>query len=217
MLTSWALRCSLLLVIVGVAAGQVQMAEEPHHHLAFRNEALSIFQPKIAPGETTLEHLHSHDEVTVCISGSNMRSRPHDGDWGKPGQPCAPGQVSVSEYAGKQSSHTVQNAGSGVFQLVVVDSLRDQGWPENRLLSAETPKPTRETRAFEIFDLRLDKNASTGTHVHSGPSVLVLVSGEASAGKRRLRRPGEWVLLPAGKPHNVSIRNDTRLIEIEVR
>ena len=119
LVTFW---CSFSVAIAGVAAAQVPMEQEPHHHFAFENETLKVFQPVIMPGETTLEHLHSHDEVTVCISGSTMRSHSPGVDWSSPGRACTPGPVSVTEYAGKPAGHTVQNVGHGVFLLVVVDN-----------------------------------------------------------------------------------------------
>jgi quercetin dioxygenase-like cupin family protein len=209
--------CSFSVAIAGLAAAQVPMEQEPHHHFAFKNETLKVFQPVIMPGETTLEHLHSLDEVTVCISGSAMRSHNPGADWSIPGRACTPGQVSVTEYAGKPASHTVQNVGDGVFRLVVVDNLREKDWSTNQPLSAAATRLARETRAFQILEVNLNHGSSETSHVHSRPTILVLVSGEVTSGRKRLRQPGQWLLISKGEPHRLSSQRGARLIEIEVR
>jgi quercetin dioxygenase-like cupin family protein len=209
--------CSFSVAVAGIAAAQVPMEREPHHHLVFKNEALSVFRPNIAPGETTLEHLHSHDEVTVCISGSSMRSHSPGADWSNPGRVCTPGQVSVTEYAGKPASHAVQNVGGGVFDLVVVDNLRERDWSTYQPVSAAATTLARETRAFQIFEIKLDRGARGTSHVHRRPAILVLVSGEVTDGKKRLSQPGQWLLISEGEPHRLSSPRDAQLIEIEVR
>ena len=203
--------------VAGVAAGQVPMSEEPHHHLVFENEAVRIFEPRIPVGETTLEHLHSHDDLTICISGSSMRSHGPGADWGRTGEPCPPGQVSVAEYAGKPASHTVQNAGSGVFQLVAIDNLKESGWSTSAAASGVATRLTKETRAYQVYEVRLDGTARETRHVHSRPTVVVLISGEVMAGDKPLRQPGRWTLIAAGQPHMLSTRSEGRVIEVEVR
>jgi quercetin dioxygenase-like cupin family protein len=219
LLTLW---CGFSVAMAGIASAQappaaVQMDQEPHHHLVFQNEALKVFLPVIKPGETTLEHLHSYDEATVCISGSTLRTRSAGGDWSNPGRACPPGQVGVSEYAGKPASHTVQNAGDGVFHLVVVDNIRQKDWSTDPPMSAVATTLARETRAFQIFNVKLDRGSAGTTHVHSRPTIVVLVSGEAASGKKRLRQPGDWVLISAGKTHRLSAPHGAQLVEIEAR
>jgi quercetin dioxygenase-like cupin family protein len=217
MLAPLALWCGFAVAIAGVAVAQVPMEQEPHHHLAFKNGTLSVFEPSIPPGETTLEHLHPDDDATVCISGSNMRSQHPGADWSNPGQACNPGQINVSEYAGKPSSHTVQNVGSGVFHLVAVENMRESGWSTNLPLSAAATVLAKETRAFQIYEVKLDKNSRGTSHVHSRPTILVLVSGEVTAGKKRLDQPGQWLLISEGKPHALTTQCEAKLVEIEVR
>jgi quercetin dioxygenase-like cupin family protein len=193
------------------------MEQEPHHHLVFKNGALSVFEPSIPPGETTLEHLHAHDDVTVCIGGSNMRSQTPGADWSPVGEPCPPGRIDVTEYAGKPASHSVQNVGSGVFRLVTVENLRESGWSTNPALSAVATALAKETRAFQLYEVKLDKNSRGTSHIHSRLTILVLVSGEVTAGKKRLDQPGQWLLISEGKPHALTTQREAKLVEIEVR
>ncbi len=217
MLAPLAFWCSLAVVIAGVAAAQVPMEREPHHHLVLKNGALSVFEPSIPRGKTALGHLHPYDDATVCIRGSNMRDQRPGADWSNPGHACSPGQINVSEYAGAPSSHTIQNVGSGVFRLVVVENMRESGWSTNLPLSAAATVLAKETRAFQIYEVRLDKNSPGTSHIHSRPTILVLVSGEVTAGKKRLDQPGQWILISEGKPHGLSTQREAKLAEIEVR
>jgi quercetin dioxygenase-like cupin family protein len=199
------------------ASAQVPMEKEPRHHVVFENEALRVVEPSIPAGDTTLEHLHVHDDTTVCISGSHMRARRSGADWSPVGEPCRPGQINVTEYAGKPASHTVQNTGAGVFHLVVVENLREAGWSTNPPLSAVATALAKETRAFEIYEVRLDNSSRETSHVHNKPTIVVLVSGDVTAGKQQLGQPGRWVLIPADQPHRLSTKSEAKIVEIEVR
>ncbi len=209
--------CGFVWAFVSIAVAQVPMELEPHHHLVFENAALAVLEPTILAGETTLEHLHSHDNATVCITGSNMQSQHPPADWSASSQACSPGRINLEEYTGKPFSHAVRNAGAGVFHLVAVENLRVSGWSTNPPLSALATVLTKETRAFQIYDVKLDNSSQETSHVHRMPTIAVLVSGNATAGKERLDQPGRWVLIPAGEPHKLSTPREAKLVEIEVR
>jgi hypothetical protein len=208
---------SFAFIIAGAAGAQVPMEQEPHHHLVFENGALRVLEPTIPAGETTLEHLHSNDAATVCISGSRMRSQRPGASWTDPGQPCKPGEVNVAEYAGKPSSHTVQNVGTNVFQLVDVENLREKDWSIYLPLSAGATELVKQTRAFQIYEVKLDRSSPESRHIHKRPTILVLVSGDVTAGIQRLDQPGQWLMVSGGEPHTLITQHDARIVEIEVR
>src|SRR5579862_8621968 len=93
---------------------QVPLEQEPRHHLEFANQSLRVISPRIPAGDTTLEHLHTHDDATICIHGSTVRAKQPGGEWSNPGAVCVPGTPGLTEYTGKPRSHIVQNVGSGV-------------------------------------------------------------------------------------------------------
>ena len=200
-------------MLSGLIAAQVPLEQEPRHHLLFSNEFLRVIAPQIPPGDTTLEHVHTHDDATVCIHGSETRGKQPGADWSKAGTACMPGRIGVTESTGNPRSHTVQNVGSSVFHLVLVENLKDSGWT-----SYEAPagmKPVRESRSFRIYDVQLS-GSSGPLHSHAVPAVVILVSGEATAGNKRLDQPGAWAYFPSGEKHQIAAR-DAHLIEIEVR
>jgi len=203
-------------MLSGLAAAQVPLEQEPRHHLEFANESLRVISPQIPPGDTTLEHIHTHDDATVCIHGSEVRGKQPGGEWSKPGMICTPGQAGSTEYTGKPRSHTVQNVGSGVYHLMLVENLREGGWKENEALHAAGLKILRENRSFRMYEAELS-GSSVAAHSHEVPTVVILVSGEAMAGDKRLDQPGRWAVVPAGSQHQVTSPGNARVIEIEVR
>jgi quercetin dioxygenase-like cupin family protein len=203
-------------MLSGLIAAQVPLEQEPRHHLEFANEWLRVISPQIPPGDTTLEHLHTHDDATVCIHGSEIRAKQPGTEWSNAGTACVPGRTGVTEYTGMPRSHTVQNVGSGVYHLLLVENLRESGWKKNEPLIAAGLTMTRETRSFRIYETELS-SSSGGLHYHEVPTVVILVSGEAMAGDKQLDQPGRWAYIPAGDKHQIAARGKARLIEIEVR
>ena len=200
----------------GIAAAQVPIDQEPRHHIEFANDALRVISPQIPPGDTTLEHMHTHDETTICIHGSSTRGMPHGGEWGRAGMPCTPGNAGLTEYTGKPRSHTVQNVGSDLFRLFLVENLRESGWRDNAALDVSGLKVARENRSFRIYNADFS-GAGVTEHTHEVPAVVVLVAGQAKVGEKHLEQPGQWALIPAGEKHRVAAQGDARVIEIEVR
>src|SRR5579871_5439090 len=96
---------------------------------------------------------------------------------------CNPGAIGMTEYTGKARSHTVQNVGTGVYHLLLVENLRESGWA-----AAPAPidgmKVLRENRSFRVYE------GPPGEHAHDVPTVVVLVSGHATAEGKDLEQPG---------------------------
>ena len=177
---------------------------------------LRVISPRIPAGDTTLDHLHTHDDVTVCIHGSEVRAKSRGGEWSNPGAVCMPGRIGVTEYTGNPRSHIVQNVGSGIYHLALVENLRNGGWKSNETVQVPGLKMARESRAFRIYETELS-GSSEPLHAHQVPVVVILVSGEAAAGEKRLDQPGSWIYIPAGEKHQVAAEGAARLVEIEVR
>src|SRR5579872_2780202 len=148
-------------VLSGLIAAQVPLEQEPRHHLEFANESLRVISPQIPPGDTTLEHLHTHDDATVCIHGSEVRAKQPGAEWSNAGTACSPGRVNVTEYTGKPRSHTVQNVGASTYHLLLVENLHESGWKNNEPLAVEGMKVARETRSFRVYESELSDTRGT--------------------------------------------------------
>lgn len=206
----------LAVLLAGTAAAQIPLEQEPHHHLEFVSDSLRVISPQIPPGESTLEHMHTHDDVTICIHPSQVRAKVHGGEWSNPGVPCVLGTANLTEYTGQPRSHTVQNLGSEIYHLLMVENLREGGWTRYGALNIEGLKVLRENRSFRIYETDLSASAVL-EHSHKVPTVVVLVSGEVTAGDKRLDLAGSWTLVPAGDKHQIAARSNAHIVEIEVR
>jgi len=194
---------------------QVPVEKEPRHRLVFENESLVVLEPQIPAGDTTLEHLHAHDDATICIHGSSVRAKPPGGEWSNAGAVCMPGRIGLTEYTGNPRAHTVQNVGSDVYHLALVENLRSSGWTSYDPLAVDGLKVVRESRSFRIYEAQLS-GSSVPVHSHKVPTVVILVSGEVTAGAL-LNQPGQSTFIPAGQDHQIVAQGDAHVVEIEVR
>ena len=224
-----------LLALTSAVAAQVPVNQEPHHRVAYENADLRVLDVNVPVGDSTLDHRHERDIVTVSMTGGT-RTRITS-----PGQP--PGAIrpprpladaTVAEYAGKPDSHKVDNVGDAPYQLFAVENLKPVGWSATGAVNALATKLATEARAFRIYDVRLATGSPQTTHTHAVPTVALLVSGKvmsdgpdaqakalapAPVGLKQLDQPGQWLLIPKGDTHTMVRLGtaDARLLEIEVR
>ena len=223
-----------LLVITAVVTAQVPLSKEPRHRVTFENVQLRILDVNIPPGDTSLDHLHDRDIATVSMtSGTGTRLQSPGQPWGAVRPPRPLGDATVADYAGKPSSHRIENVGKSAYQLFALENLRTSGWATSPALAAPATKLTAESRAFKIYDVRLGRDGSQTSHTHAVPTIALLISGKlmsegpdtqakanapAPVGLKQLDQPGQWVLIPRGDTHHL-VRlgvGDARLVEIEV-
>jgi len=223
-----------LVATVASVVAQVPLSKEPRHHMTFENPQLRILDVNIPPGDKSLDHRHDLDIATVSMSaGTNARiqtgSQPSDE---RPSRPL--GDATITEYAGKAQSHTIENVGKSAYQLFAVENLKTSGWSTAPAAGGLATKMTREARSFRLYDVSLTKDTSQTSHTHAVPTVAVLISGTvmsdgpdkqakanpgAPIGLKQLTQPGQWILVPSGDTHHI-VRlgvGDARVVEIEVR
>jgi len=217
-----------------VVAAQVPLTKEPQHRVTFENSQMRIFDVNIPPGETSLDHRHDRDIVTVSMTGgTEIRTQNTGQPWTTRG-PRPLGDATVAEYAGKPASHKEENTGKSAYQLFAVENLKASGWTTTPAATGLATKLMTEARSFRIYDVRLAQQLSQTSHTHAVPTVAVLVAGKvmsdgpdthakanapAAVGLRQLDQPGQWVLIPQGDTHHVVRLGtaDARLLEIEIR
>lgn len=224
----------LLLAASTAVIAQVPVAEEPRHRVTFANSDLRILDVNIPPGDTSLDHRHDFDIVTVSMNdGPETRSQPAGEDWNvRAARPL--GHAAITEYTGRAAAHRVQNSGQVPYRLFAVENLKTGGWSTASALSAPATSLATESRAFRVYDVVLGRETSQTTHTHAVPTLVVLISGlvlsdgpdaqakalaPAPVGTQQLDATGQWILVPAGDTHHL-VRigtGDARVVEIEVR
>lgn len=224
----------VVLAATASVAAQVPLSKEPRHRMTFENAQLRILDVNIPPGESSLDHRHDLDIVTVSMT-SGTSTRIQSGSQPATDRPPRPlGDATIAEYTGKAASHTVQNVGKTAYRLFAVENLRTGGWSSAPATTGLATKLTTEARAFRVYDVLLGKGTTQTAHTHAVPTVVVLINGSivsagpdthakanpgAPIGVKQLTQPGEWSLVPGGDKHYV-VRlgaGDARVVEIEVR
>ena len=64
-----AITCSI------VITAQIHVRDEPRHHNVFENEFIRILDVYLAPGDTTLYHLHNTPSVFIMFTNTNVGSQ----------------------------------------------------------------------------------------------------------------------------------------------
>ena len=229
-------RAALIFIVfmTALVRAQVPLTKDPHHHVVFENAQFRIMDVNVPAGESTLDHSHERDLVTVAMSnGAETRAQPTGQPWAnRPRRPV--GDIETNEYAGKVATHKLETMGTTAYQLFAVENLKPSGWSTTPAASGAGTTLAKESRSFRVYKVTLGKDRQQTSHTHAVPTIVVLLSGKvmsegpdenakanapAPVGLKQIDRPGQWVLVPAGDAHHlVRLGNDEgQIIEIEVR
>jgi quercetin dioxygenase-like cupin family protein len=106
---------------MGTETDPVAVEQEPHHHVVFENQYVRVLEVSVRPGETTLFHRHSLDNVAVQLSDTTIKRQSAGGDWDT--SPAKEGSVSFIAGAATPYVHRIANIGSTVFHVLDVEIL----------------------------------------------------------------------------------------------
>lgn len=209
---------------VSVWSGQVPLSKEPRHKQLLYTAHLRLLDINIPVGDATLDHMHEYDVATVSVSDSTGRIREAGQDWGAP-RVREVGNLAITDYTGAKRAHRVENIAKSPYHLIAVENVRDSGWTTPAPLTAPATTLAQESRAFSIYDVRLNASAPRTTHTHEVPTVVVLISGAVTyqgAGGNdpfELREAGRWIFAPLGSNHTLSVSgtDEARIVEFEAR
>jgi beta-alanine degradation protein BauB len=101
----------------------IQVEQEPHHRVLLENQYVRVLDVQIPPRDILLFHTHSHDNLSVRISGGLVQNQMQGSEW-----PAAtevkPGAVVFAEGAKKPYTHRVRNLGTSTYHVVDVELLQ---------------------------------------------------------------------------------------------
>jgi quercetin dioxygenase-like cupin family protein len=105
----------------GTESDPVPVEQEPHHHVIFENQYVRVLDVVVKPGETTLFHKHSLDNVAVILTGTALRNQIPGQDWTQ--RTANDGSVGFAAGTAKPYVHRISNAGSTVFHVLDIQIL----------------------------------------------------------------------------------------------
>lgn len=202
-------------------SGPVPVDQDPSHRIVLSAPTFRILEVEVLPGARTLEHLHDRDLLTVNTGIGTTRTRTTGQDWGTP-RVRRLGETTVAEYTGRPAAHVVENIDDVAYRLVGVENLRPGGWTSHAAVTVPGQEIVLESRAFRAADVRLPRDGETPVHTHPVPTLVVLVSGAATAGGGApgvLRETGAWRLVPADEAHALEAAPgaEAYVVEVEIR
>ena len=211
---------ALLPVALG---GQVPVHLEPHHRNVLENGAVRVLDVLIPPGDTTLFHEHSHNSVTVLVSGARTWNQREDGT-STEGERGKVGAVGANlSYAEMPATHRVANRDSVPFRILVIELMASPGVvsaPDaDPLPGMEVVLANRVARAWRVV---LEPGEASAARAFARAGLLVHLSGGRVAvpdGRVEEEPAGRVVWREAGArpPLRNSGEGRIELIEIELR
>jgi mannose-6-phosphate isomerase-like protein (cupin superfamily) len=219
-------RLSILALVFGswMASAQIitPVYKDPTHRQALYVDALRVLEVTLPAAGASLEHLHERDIATIAIAGGMTRVKRPGQDW-EPPRDRVTGTFNVTEYAGMPGAHTIENLGTTPYRLVAVENQRQAGWSTTPPIMAPGTTLNRQTRAFNLYDIRLDAATPESAHDHQVPTVTVVVSGvmenQGDGGTEPFQlQPGRWTYTPMHTGHTLRATGGAaHAVEFEAR
>ena len=98
----------------------VPVEMEPHHHVVLQNQYVRVLDVLFPPGDPSLFHTHSNNNVSIALSGDKTHAQLMGGDWGAP-TAVVPGQVAFHKAQSQPYTHRVGSAGAQPFHVIDVE------------------------------------------------------------------------------------------------
>ena len=175
---------SLLSLLLFVGQSSVPVGEEPRHHIKFENKYVRVIDAVIAPGDTTLFHTHSRDNVPICINGGKLRTEVMGGQ--TTDTTSETGRVT---FARASYTHRITNMNTTTVRFIDAEVLDSPGSAASPSSLGAVPDHTLifENEHVRAYRLILEPGQSTGLHNHTLSFLNVVVS----PGKLVLEQPGK--------------------------
>jgi quercetin dioxygenase-like cupin family protein len=171
---------------------EVEITNEPHHHLVLENEYVRAFRVEVAPHDATEMHRHRHDYVYVTLGASEVSNE-------LAGKPPATLKLQDGEthFTPGNFAHIARNLADTPFRNVTVEFLQDavardvqspgapkpnssrNSWDEDRglhVLNAGTQEILFVKDGVRVSDIQLQPGGSIPRHHHDAPHLVIAVN-----------------------------------------
>jgi hypothetical protein len=185
------------------AQAPVPVREEPVHKVTLENDYLRMIDVHLAPGKTTLNHIHVIPSVVVNLTNTTILSQ----EFGQPPatpRTVAPGDVRYAPYDEVPLTHQVTNQSADVFHVLDIELLRAKGnEPWGPVVAEPKLKLAWEQKLVRVYKVQLDAGGACEIPASSRAWLLVDVSGAASTVTRAMMTEspgklasGEYAFVP---------------------
>src|SRR5271156_4761865 len=113
-----ALFLAVTLLTAQAVAPEVEITNEPHHHLTFENKSVRVFNVEVDPNTETQMHWHRHDYIAVTLGPAEIVNTGKD----KP-PVTVKFQDGDTRFASATFAHFVRAVGNQPFRNVTIEIL----------------------------------------------------------------------------------------------
>jgi quercetin dioxygenase-like cupin family protein len=198
----------------------VPVGEEPRHHVIFQNKYVRVIDAAIAPGDTTLFHTHSVNNVPVVISGGDLRTEILGGKITESSVKTGGAWFAPATY-----THSISNTGKTTVRFIDAEVLSS---PAGASATPETDKVPGRTLVLEneqvrIYSIKLARGETTGFFTHTRPVLQVEVTGgsisvnQGGSSKKEMKvNPGEFNWTEKTETHSITSIGDSPYQAVEI-
>jgi quercetin dioxygenase-like cupin family protein len=195
------------------AQDAVPVQREPRHRLVLDSARFRVLDVLIAPGDTTLFHIHDTPIMYVDLSPSPVAIQVLGGGWTALPPAAVPGGVRIdSTYVATSVTHRVTNTGTTEFRLLAIISSTPTSMVPT---AAQTELPgTVQTRSTWFWQARVHIAPQSGTEWRTSEVPVLIVQPLAGQldvevegkGHQPLEGPGNFSLVPAHLRYRIANR-----------
>jgi hypothetical protein len=183
--------------------------QEPHHKVLFENGYVRLIDLIVAPGDTTLTHIHAASSVVIWMSNSTFGIQ-------NIGEPAVMTKVNAGDvvyraYGEKPVTHIVWNPDISMFHCMVVELLKQHPVKDTfPIISGPGIKFQWQRELVRAYKLDIYKGRKYNLPASNCASLLLNVSGIAitvSIDGQRSLEAGSYVFLPPQSHIEISESN----------
>ena len=188
----------------------VPVEQEPRHLVVFENNHVRIYDALIPPGDLSLFHTHSFDNVSTTVSGGRMRNE-IPGQSPTEGGPTT-GNVSFAYGTKIPYTHRIENIGSTPLRFVVAELHAPSASPGTPTALEAVPghRMVLENDRVKVYRVSIDPKQATGIRSRTLPWLRISISQSMIAihepgksPKTVQTRPGDYRWHEAGKTDSI--------------
>ena len=188
----------------------VPVYEESYHVLRLTNAHARVMDISIPAGKSTLYHTHAADLVGVSIQDSPTRTIVGGTITNAPADPA--GLIWYEPFGSHPVTHEVSNLGTRPTRYIGAEVLAGAAQPSTVApLNTAGHRLELENDRILGFRVKLGAGEELGSHVHSGPVLLIAVSGgtvrlagEGGGERTWQSAPGDFLWFEHGGPGTIA-------------
>jgi quercetin dioxygenase-like cupin family protein len=214
------LLCLAVLLPQQAAPRSVPVGEEPRHKVVFENAYVRVIDAVVPPGDVTLYHTHTEDNVPIAISGGKMRTQVLDKD---------PTESTIETggiwWAKASYTHQITNIGQTTLRFIDAEVLASPPGTSAAAPLGDVPgmKLEIENEKVRIYRVKLAPGQSTGMHTHTRARLNVVVTAgklgsKTGDGERRVAdvAAGAYLWHDGVVSHSIDNAGDTPFEGVEI-